>query len=248
MKKYRADLHIHTLLSPCGDLEMSPDNIVLAAKNKGLDIIAITDHNTTRQGPLIAELGAEAGIFVICGAEVTSKEETHCLSLFPDLNSLEIFQNYLDRHLTVIPNDPARFGYQVQVDRDENIVYEEKRLLIPAISQSIDEIEKTVHQLNGLFIPAHINRSAFGLISQLGFVPDDLKYDALEISKHTTVSLFLEANPYLKGKTFIQNSDAHFPEHIGEKTSFFHLHKPDFDEIRLALKNSGGRFVSTDTD
>jgi hypothetical protein len=237
MKAFRADLHIHTLLSPCGDLAMSPQNIVAAARQKSLDIIAITDHNSTRHCKLVSELAAEVGILSLFGAEITSREEVHCLGLVPDLSSLEKLQSYLDKHLANIKNDPDKFGYQVVVDRDENIIYEEERLLISSLNQSIDEIEKTIHDMGGIFIPAHVNRSAFGLISQLGFIPDDLNYDALEISRHTTVEKFRKQHSYLKDCTIIQSSDAHFPGHIGECFTNFFMKNASFDEIKLALQN-----------
>jgi PHP family Zn ribbon phosphoesterase len=243
MKAYKADLHIHTVLSPCGDLEMSPKNIVNQALIKNLGIIGITDHNSTRHCCLISEIAAEHGIFVLCGAEVTTKEEVHCLCFMPDFEKLAIFQDYLDQHLPDIKNDVTQFGYQVQVDKDEQIIYEEEKLLISALDQSISQIEEKVHQLGGLFLPAHINRPAFGLISQLGFVPDDLNYDALEISKHITKTKFILQNPYLKSKTFIQSSDAHFIENLGEVTTIFNLENLAFDEIKMALHNTGGRSV-----
>lgn len=244
LKPFTGDLHIHTLLSPCGDLEMSPANIVAVAKNRKLDIIAITDHNSTRHCKLVSELASGKDIFVLCGAEVTSREEAHCLAFLPDFETLDIFQNYLDEHLGNILNDVDKFGYQVQVDKDENIIYEEEKLLISAIDQSVEEIEKRVHDLNGIFIPAHVNRSMFSLISQLGFIPDDLNYDAIEISKHITRESFLKQHPYLSSKTFIQNSDAHFIENIGETSTNFHLERVSFEEIRMALQNKNGRFVS----
>ncbi len=244
MNTYRADLHIHTILSPCGDLQMSPANIVRQACAKQLDIIAITDHNTTRQAPLIQKLAAETGLFVLCGAEVTSKEEAHCLTYFPDLNTLNLFQVYLDQHLPEIKNDTNSFGYQVCVDENEDIVFEEERLLISGINQSIEQIEQKVHELNGIFIPAHINRSMFSVVSQLGFVPPDLNYDALELSRHTTIEEYKKNNSYLKNAVFIQNSDSHMVETIGSVYSNFTMQTRSFDEIKKALYNIDGRSVN----
>lgn len=159
MNRFKADLHIHTVLSPCGDLEMSPSNIIRAAKSKQLDLIGITDHNTTRQCAVIRELGLKEGIYVLCGTEVTTKEEAHCLAFFDTTESLEAFQDYLDAHLPKVKNNPDLFGYQVAVDADDNIFFEEDRSLLSAIDQSIEKIEETIHSLNGIFIPAHINKS-----------------------------------------------------------------------------------------
>lgn len=241
MRTYWADLHIHTLLSPCGDLEMSPVNIIRKAREMKLDIIGITDHNSTRQVALIDELGRENGVFVMAGAEVTTREEVHCLTFFETVEELTEFQFYLDRHLIVIKNDPDRFGYQVVVDRDEQIVYQEERLLIAAIDQSIDELEVKVHELNGLFIPAHVNREKYSLTSQLGFVPVDIKADALEISRHISKEKFLEANPKLNGFNILRNSDAHTPEMIGEISSEFFIESCSFKEIKMALRGEKGR-------
>lgn len=243
MKSYSADLHIHSVLSPCGDLEMSPRNIVERASELRLDIIGIADHNTTRHGALIKKLAEEKGIFVLCGAEVTSIEEVHCLCFMPDMEALGVFQLYLDQYLFATKNNVNYFGHQVQVDEDEMIVYEEEKLLIQSIDRTVSQIADYVHSLDGLFIPAHINRHANSLISQLGFVPEDLNYDALEISKHVSKADFLRQHPELSGVTFIQDSDAHYLRHMGEVRNEFFIEKPDFEEIRMALHKKHGRHV-----
>ena len=243
MQTFRADLHIHTVLSPCGDLEMSPANIVHAAKEKNIDIIGITDHNSTKQCEVIKQVACSEGIFVMAGAEVTTKEEVHCLTFFETNEKLLEFQQYLDLYLPDIKNDTKLFGYQVVVDKEENIVEEEDRLLISALDQSLEDIEKKVHQLGGLFIPAHINKSKFSIISQLGFVPADLQFEALEISKHVSKIDFLSKNRYLNKFTFIQDSDAHYVENIGDTSTRFLMKEISFEEIRMALAGINGREV-----
>lgn len=243
MKSFSADLHIHTVLSPCGDLEMSPRNIVERASELRLDIIGIADHNTTRHGALIKKLAEEKGMFVLCGAEVTSIEEVHCLCFMPDLEVLGVFQLYLDQYLFNTKNNVNYFGHQVQVDEDEMIVYEEEKLLIQSIDRTVSQIADFVHSLDGLFIPAHINRQTNSMISQLGFVPEDLNYDALEISRHISKEDFLRQHPELSGATIIRDSDAHFLRHMGEVRNDFYIEKPDFEEIRMALHKKQGRFV-----
>lgn len=244
MNSYKADLHIHTVLSPCGDLEMSPVNIIAEAKRKGLGIIGITDHNTTRHCRLISELGEREGIFVMKGAEVTTKEEVHCLAFFDTFDALDRFQAFLDTVLPDIPNNPAIFGYQVQVDESEIIVYEEPRLLINAISASIEETEHKVHSLNGLFIPAHIDRMKNSIYSQLGFFPSGLNADALELSKAADRGRFISEHNEVASCTIIRNSDSHYINTIGTETTTFMLEKPDFNEIMLALRSEGGRTIS----
>ena len=233
----KADLHIHTVLSPCGDLEMSPRNIIAEAKRKGLSIIGITDHNSTRQAPIIQEHGKDEGIFVLTGVEINTQEEVHCLAFFPTLERLNEFQQYIDLHLPNITNNHEKFGYQIVVNINEEIIYEEERLLISAIDQNIENIEKTVHQLDGIFIPAHINKSFASILSQLGFIPPSLNCDALEVSPHITPTRFVEENSYLKNYPFIQSSDAHYINDIGKAYIELNLSDVSFESIRKAIKS-----------
>jgi len=246
MKIFRADLHIHTVLSPCGDLDMSPANIISEALNKGIDIIGITDHNTTRHCKLISRMAAEKGLFVMQGAEVTTKEEVHCLAFFENSDTLDIFQTFLDDNLPDILNDPSIFGHQVQVDENEIIIYEEKKLLTNALSKSINEIEAVVHSLNGIFIPAHIDRMKNSIYSQLGFLPGNLNADALEVSKATTPEKFSAGHPEINKFSLLRNSDSHFPGNIGTAATCFHINNLSFSEIKLALKGTDGRKVTTE--
>jgi 3',5'-nucleoside bisphosphate phosphatase len=243
MKHLKADLHIHTVLSPCGDLEMSPVRIVAEAKRKGLDIIGITDHNTTRHCRLVSRLANEKGIFVMQGAEVTTKEEVHCLAFFENNDILNTFQEYLDVNLPDIMNKPEKFGYQVQVDENEIIIYEEKKLLINAISKGIDELEIFVHSLNGIFIPAHIDRKKNSIYSQLGFLPKDLKADALEISRAVSPGEFIKANPEVKKFPVIRSSDSHIIDTIGVVSTVFQVEEASFSEVCMAIRGLKGRKI-----
>jgi PHP family Zn ribbon phosphoesterase len=243
MKTYRADLHIHTLLSPCGDLSMSPANIITEAGRKGLDIIGITDHNSTRHCRLISRLGAEKGIFVMMGAEVNTKEEIHCLAFFENNDTLDIFQEYLDANLPDFKNDPFIFGDQIVVDENEDIIYTEDKLLINAVRISIEELEAFVHSNNGIFIPAHIDRMKNSIYSQLGFLPENLNPDALEISRKNSPGRFAEEHPEIYPFTLLTNSDAHYSGNIGAVFNSFCLKEPSFNEIRMALQGSNNRKI-----
>ncbi|MFZ4399027.1 MAG: PHP domain-containing protein [Bacteroidales bacterium] len=243
MIRYKADLHIHSVLSPCSDLYMSPVNIIKKAKERKLDIIGITDHNSTKQCKTCREIGLKNGIFVLCGAEITTKEEVHCLTFFENDEKLFAFQQFIETHLPSIKNDIKRFGYQLLVDENENITDEEEMMLNTALNVSIDELAEKVHELNGLFIPAHVNRPKFSLISQLGFIPADIKADALEITRHITKEAFLNQNPYLKAFPIIQNSDSHFLDSIGDVTSIFEMNEISFAEIFNTFKNIEGRKI-----
>ena len=241
MKRYLADLHIHTVLSPCGSLEMSPKNIVDAAIKAKLDIIAITDHNSTKQAPIIKEIASEQGLFVLLGAEVNTKEEVHCLALFEKEEQRINFQQYLDQYLMKVKNDPDKFGYQVVVDKEEMIVEEEENLLIFSIDQSIHEVEQKVHELDGLFIPAHIDRPMNGIFSHLGFVPESLKCDAFGLSGLGDYNRWKQKIG--ENKILLRNSDAHHIEQIGAAKNKFEMEAISFEEIKMALKGINGRKV-----
>lgn len=246
LNSYRADLHIHTVLSPCGDLYMSPSAIIEQAKKLHLDVIAITDHNSTRQVKVTQQIGKENGIFVIGGVEITTQEEAHALAYFENDEQLDAFQEFINEHLPHIPNDEERFGYQLIVDREEEILGEEEWLLISALDVDLDTLYDKVHEIGGLFVPAHVNKPASSLMSQLGFVPPDIKADALEISKHVKKDDFLRKFAYLKKKTFTKSSDAHYLNIIGEVHCVLNMRELTFDEFRKTLQGEDGRFIDTE--
>jgi len=231
MPIFKADFHTHTLLSPCGDLNMTPENIINEALQNGIDIIGITDHNATRHCRLAVHYAQNRNIFVLCGAEVTTQEEAHCLAFFPNFEKLDAFQSFIEAHLPDIPNNPDYFGDQVQIDENLNIIYEEPRLLTAALKASIETIEKEVHRLTGIFIPAHIDRPIDSVISQLGFIPFDLNYEAVELSKYGNEEQILKKHPYLKNKTIVRGSDAHYLHNIGENTCNLEMPCVNFDKL-----------------
>lgn len=245
LAQFKADLHIHTVLSPCGDLEMSPSAIVARALERGLDMIAITDHNTTRQVKTTQKIGRDQGLFVLGGVEITSQEETHCLAYFETDDQLDEFQAFLDQHLPPIPNDEDRFGYQLIVDENDEIVGEEQYHLLNALDVDIDGLYDEVHRIGGLFVPAHINKGTTSLMSQLGFVPPDLRADGLEINFRTTRDEILKKFAYLKRFNFITDSDAHFIENVGDVFNVITMEHRNFAEFRMALHGEEGRSIDT---
>lgn len=241
MIRLRADLHIHTVLSACADLEMSPVNIVNAALKKKIDLIAITDHNSTLQCSLVKDLAEERGLSFLYGVEVTTREEVHCLAYFEALAPLELFQKYLDRHLPRFPYLPEKFGYQLVVDRNEKIERMVEYYLNAALGQSIDQVEQEVHRLGGLFVPAHIERPMYGIFNQLGFIPATLSCDALGIMHHSS-EVEIRSRFRLDDATpLIKASDAHSLEDIGSGCTWFELNNLSFEEIKKALMGIDGR-------
>jgi 3',5'-nucleoside bisphosphate phosphatase len=243
MNVYKADLHIHSVLSPCGDLEMSPTNIIKRAKEQKLDIIGITDHNSLRHCKLTAELGQRHGIFVLTGVEITTREEVHCLAFFEKPESIDIFQQYIDQSLQYIKNNPQWFGYQVVVDEQERIIEEIDTLLITALNRSIDEIRLKVAELNGIFIPAHVDRPGNGILKQLGFIPDNLHPDTIEIWNKNPRNTFLKTYTGFDKYQLLISSDSHTLQQIGAFYSELEMPHINFNEVRNALTGCLGRRV-----
>ena len=233
---YKADLHIHTVLSPCGDLDMSPAMIIDQVLIKQLDIIGITDHNSTKNAIIAKEIGVKNNVFVLMGAEVTSKEEVHCLCFMPNEDKLLKFQEYLELHINQKKNKPKFFGNQFVVDSRENILAEEELLLIQSINQDIYQISDKVESLGGIFIPAHVDAHRNSLGSQLSFIPDDLSFDALEIIHKQHMSEHIEKYRIPENTFIISSSDAHYLGDIGKRFTEFDLEELSFEGIKKAMQ------------
>lgn len=238
LRLYKTDLHIHSCLSPCAELNMSPKNIIRSSLAKGLDIIAVCDHNSSANCPAVIEAAKTMGIHVIPGMEVTSQEEVHVLALFDEPDSALELQEHVYRNLPG-KNDPEAFGMQVIVNHKGEVLGFEEKLLIGATSLPLEEIIRFVHSLEGLAIASHIDRQAFSILGQLGFIPDGIGLDALEISPLT--DLKQARQQYGTGYPLITSSDAHNPETIGEVYTRFLLEAGTVAEIKKALKGKEGR-------
>jgi len=222
---------------------MTPSAIVKTASEKGFDIIAITDHNSA-ENIIAAKKAAEStGLTVLAGMEVASVEEAHILAIFDDLKSVMKLQEVIYKNLLPGENDVEIFGDQVVVNEKDEVLSFNKRLLIAATTLSVHSVVDIIHSLGGLSIASHIDRDAFGIISQLGFIPKDLKFDALEMSpaidRQTAEHLFKEYNSF----AWISSSDAHYLKDIGRRTTNFFMNEPTLAEIASALKNIEGRKV-----
>ncbi len=239
---FRADLHLHTCLSPCAEEEMNPLAIVRQAKKKGLDVIGICDHNSTRNVSSVRRAGQREGLVVIGGVEVTTREEVHIIGLFDRQESLEEMQRLIDANIHG-ENNPELFGEQYLCDENGFIVGREMNLLIGATELSVEEVVEGIHGLDGLAIASHVDRERFSLISQLGFVPEGLEIDALEISRLHSVSKAVDDFPQIMGYPLIQFSDAHRLEQIGMTPTMFRAASPSVAELGKALVGEDGREV-----
>ena len=236
MKWCVADLHIHSTLSPCGSLDMSPGRIVKEAKERGIHLIALTDHNTCDNVVYAQRVGEKMGVKVIPGMELQTEEEVHLLAYFESLDAACSFKDRIYPYLPDVKNDPEYFGDQVIVDESEAVVGFEEKLLINSLLLSVDECVEMVREHEGLPVPAHVDRDAYGLISQLGFIPDYLGFEALEVSKHVELEEAVRRWPELSDYAVISSSDAHYPEDIGSAVTLFLMEELSWEDLLGALK------------
>lgn len=221
------DLHIHSALSPCGDKDMTPNNIVNMAAISGLDTIAVSDHNTVGNVRAVIEAGKRCGIKVIPGMEVETSEEVHILTLYPAIDAAEYVASRVYERLPDINNRPEIFGEQVYMDCNDKITGIEDKLLISPTSISFEELFDLVKSSGGLFIPAHVDRHSYSVLTNLGFIPDELDIKNIEVSKLTDVDSYLTARHELKKYSVFRNSDAHYLEDISVKDAFLNLDSID---------------------
>ncbi len=219
--RIRADLHIHSALSPCAALEMSPAAIVARAREAGLDLIAVTDHNSVENGFAARALGEKAGVAVLLGMEAQTREDVHVLCLFDDRRQAERFHERVYDRLPDQANDPDFFGDQVVVDEEDNIVRHETKLLLNALDLSLPELLELVSGHGGLAVPAHVESPPYGLLVNLGLVPAELRAAPLEVGRGSPLALALEHHPGLAGHALLRNSDAHFLRDIGAARTVF---------------------------
>lgn len=217
------DLHIHSVLSPCGGEDMTPNNIVNMAVIKELDYIAVTDHNTAKNLPAVMEAAKGIGLCVLPGIEVTTKEEAHILAYFDDLDKVMALDALLYEHLPDIKNRRDFFGPQWIMDAEDEIVGEVDKLLISATDFSVNDLAEKVADLGGVIVPAHIDRKTYSIVASLGFVPPELPVGTVEISKMMDFETVRKGFRFFKNYQMIHGSDAHQLEDIAEREYFIEL-------------------------
>ena len=224
--EFFADLHIHSCLSPCGDDEMTPCNICGMAKIKGLDIIAITDHNTARNLPAAQEVCDAYGLLLLPGMEITTREEVHLLGYFPDVPTALEFSEMLRPHMPKGKNKPKFFGNQLVMNSDDEVIAEEDCLLISASNFTLAEASAQVTAFGGVPVPAHINRGSHGLLVNLGMMPEEPFYPTVEVWRHLPCD-----EAALRGKHVLHSSDAHYLGDIQEREHALRLDHESVEEL-----------------
>ena len=213
------DLHIHSCLSPCAEAEMTPNNICNMAMLKGLDLIAVSDHNSCRQQPGMKAASEKTGIRLLYGAELQSMEEVHLLALFRSLEDCRNLQTWIDEVMPQIPNDPDYFGSQEILNGMDEQIGIEKRLLLVSLNAALEECIDAIHACSGIAVPAHVMGRENSIMNQLGFIPEELDYDALELRNEKEKEEVLNLHPWMREKDTIWliDSDAHRLIDISER-------------------------------
>lgn len=210
MAHIKAEIHVHTVLSPCAGIEMIPSVIVDEALSRDLNLIAITDHNASANVSAVMQAAQGTELIVIPGIELETAEEIHLLCLFSTLLELEKFQDVVDRNLPPIQNNEDFFGSQLIVDANGNFIRKDERLLSNATYLSIESAITLVHNLDGIVIPAHIDREENGILARLGTVPTELQLKTLEYSRYTSPEKIISSFPELSNYRLIQGGDVHY--------------------------------------
>ncbi|MGC9213392.1 MAG: PHP domain-containing protein [Athalassotoga sp.] len=227
------DFHVHTCLSPCADITMVPNEMAKRFSYHGIEWIGITDHNTCGNVKVFERVFSKYGITVLPGIEVQSVEEVHVLGYFESVETAEEFSKVIYSHLPDIKNDPERFGYQLFVDEEDHFTGTEEKILASSTDLHLDELFKLIKAFKGLFVYAHVERT-FGVLKQLGFIPDNPPYDALETIRKIK-----------SDKAILKSSDAHTLDQIGTSVVKVGVNHRTFEEFKRALER---RLVFIDED
>ena len=228
------DFHIHSCLSPCGDNECTPHDIVQMAAIIGLDAVAVTDHNSCANCPAAAETAAELGITFLAGMELCTAEEAHVVCLFPTVQQALDFDAYVETTLPPVANRPDIFGEQILCNAQDERIGEKKNLLAAASSISIDDVVELVRSYGGAAFPAHVDRPSYSVTAALGDIPP-VGFTAIEITAHGDVPSLKEKHREIGEKPLLLNSDAHCLENINEAVAYLELEENSPAAIIAAL-------------
>lgn len=223
MSRYFYDLHVHSCLSPCGDDDMTPADIAGMASLKGLGIVALTDHNSTKNCPAFFEACRTYGIIPVAGMELTTSEDVHLICLFPSLETAMDFGAEVEARRSFVKNKPDIFGNQLIMDSADNVVEIEENLLLFATELTLEEGKTLCESCGGVAYPAHIDRVSNGIVSILGGVPEDLAFSAYELNDGDSAEEYLTRFPHISEMRQLVSSDAHHLWDISEAVNSLEL-------------------------
>jgi len=229
------DFHVHSALSPCADDDMTPNNIVNMSIIKGLNVIALTDHNSSLNCQVTMAVGKACGLLVIPGMEIQTSEDVHLVVLFQQIDDLKTFQVAVDETRLGIPNKPEKFGKQLIFNEEDEVLGQEASALILGTGMSINKVFQLVEALNGFVFPAHIDRESNSIISNLGFVPSELDIKVVELSQKYNEETDLKHIDLTQYK-ILRNSDAHRLWQISEPENKLEVDEQSIAGVFRALK------------
>lgn len=243
MRLIGMDLHIHSALSPCGGLEMTPPEVFKRAREVGLQALTIADHNTAENQKAFIQCAKEMNFLYLPGMEVQSKEDVHILCIFDTLEQVISLQELVYSHLPPLKNKKELFGQQVIVDQRGNIVGELEQMLLTATNISVDDIAIAVKKLGGLALPAHIDRPSFSLWSHLGFIPDYLGFIGVELTPHLPRNKEQVEYIHKNNLGIMISSDAHWLNQLEGPQTFAYIEEFTVAELSLAIQRKKGRYL-----
>ena len=244
MRQFVADLHVHSVLSPCAEVEMTPRNIVWHAAQHGIDIVAITDHNACDNVTAAFTAAKDTNVIILPGMEVETEEEVHIIVLFEKMRQLKEWEQFVKQHMSGRLNDEKRFGAQFVVDEEDELIRIKPEMLLTSLRCGIAEVCNKVNELGGICIASHVDRPANSLLAQLGFIPPDVELAAVEVSRLMSPSEAKQRFPGIGNLPIVTSSDAHrMDDFLSGPKTIFYMDAPTLPEIQQALKGQNLRRV-----
>lgn len=240
MERYKYDFHMHSCLSPCGDNDMTPNNLVGMAKLMGFDMIALTDHNSCKNTPAAVKIGEAMGITVVPGMELCTSEEAHVVCLFPNVERALEFDGYVSERIPDIKNKPEIFGEQLIMDEDDNVIGHEDRLLITSSFIGVNDVKRAAESFGGTAFPAHVNRDSYSVVASLGVIPPECGFTAAEITSDCDFEAFSAMHPELEGLKILTDSDTHYLENFHDPGPWVELPERSAAALIELINGKGG--------
>ena len=239
MKCFNADFHIHSCLSPCADLSMTPRFLARRLSELGIDWVAITDHNSTRNLEPFSQAFTQAGIALLLGMEIQTQEDVHLLAYFPDFEQARSMGKLVESHLPVLEVDPERNGYQLEVDASDQFTGMCEKALGFSTDLTLEQAVQATRQRNGEVVFAHVFRH-FGVITQLGLLPETLPDVPCEVYREDQLA---GPFPWRGARTILCSSDAHHPDALRPARMKVCAMNRSFEEFQKALRKQEGRGI-----